>query len=387
MTAMLPLLALVRHGNDTEALMTEVILPLAIDRLYGQLTMPHLVSVDTADEAKNHGDTIRIAKPIEFSDAEDHPTDSAGSQSEDITAGKVDVKLDRHLYKQFAMKDAEFLAHANSLTLPSAAAAAVDAIGRTVNKNLFALYKDIPYISGNPASTAGRDKSDLIAARKEMQNRKILNGRSIVLTSDTEADLLLEFSKINESGDANVVSQGLIGRKYGFDLYSDVQAPYHVAGAAAANAGITLSAQAVTGSTTLALAGVNGATFLKGDVISVAGSHQTFVVTADTAGAAVPVYPAVMEAIASGSAVTVLGDHPIDLAFTKSAFLIAFRNLEVPEDAAGVNIAQMTDPRTGISLRMLRWYEPRTESTQWKFETLCGLKTVSPERALRLGGH
>lgn len=370
MTAMLPLLALVRHGNDTEALMTEVILPLAIDRLYGQLTMPHLVSVDTADEAKNHGDTIRIAKPIEFSDAEDHPTDSAGSQSEDITAGKVDVKLDRQLYKQFAMKDAEFLAHANSLTLPSAAAAAVDAIGRTVNKNLFSLYKDIPYISGNPASTAGRDKSDLIAARKEMQNRKILNGRSIVLTSDTEADLLLEFSKINESGDANVVSQGLIGRKYGFDLYSDVQAPYHIAG-----------------STTLALAGVNGATFLKGDVISIAGSPQTFVVTADTAGSAVPVYPSVLEAIASGSAVSVLGDHPIDLAFTKSAFLIAFRNLEVPEDAAGVNIAQMTDPRTGISLRMLRWYEPRTESTQWKFETLCGLKTVSPERALRLGGH
>ncbi|MDO1496272.1 MULTISPECIES: P22 phage major capsid protein family protein [Pseudomonas] len=387
MTAFSPIVALVRHGNDTEALMTEVILPLAIDRLYGQLTMPQLVSVDTADEAKNHGDTIRIAKPIEFSDADDHPTDSAGSQSEDITAGKVDVKLDRHLYKQFAMKDVEFLAHANSLSLPSAAEAAVDALARTVNKNLFSLYKDIPYISGNPASTAGRDKTDLIAARKEMQNRKILNGRNIVLTSDTEADLLLEFSKINESGDANVVSQGLIGRKYGFDLYSDVQAPYHVAGSAAANAGMTLAAEALVGATALSLAGVDGAAFVKGDVLTIAGSHQTFVVTADTTGSVVPVYPAVVDSIAPGTAVTVVGDHPVDLAFTKSAFLIAFRNLEVPEDAAGVNFAQMSDPRTGISLRMLRWYEPRTESTQWKFETLCGLKTVSPERALRLGGH
>ncbi|MDQ7965902.1 P22 phage major capsid protein family protein [Pseudomonas plecoglossicida] len=387
MTAFSAIVALVRHGNDTEALMTEVILPLAIDRLYGQLTMPQLVSVDTADEAKNHGDTIRIAKPIEFADADDHPTDSAGSQSEDITAGKVDVKLDRHLYKQFAMKDVEFLAHANSLSLPSAAEAAVDALARTVNKNLFSLYKDIPYISGNPASTAGRDKTDLIAARKEMQNRKILNGRNIVLTSDTEADLLLEFSKINETGDANVVSQGLIGRKYGFDLYSDVQAPYHVAGSAAANAGMTLAAQASVGATVLTLDGVGDATFLKGDVLTIAGSHQTFVVTADTAGVAVPVYPAVLDGIAAGTAVSVVGDHPVDLAFTKSAFLIAFRNLEVPEDAAGVNFAQMSDPRTGISLRMLRWYEPRTESTQWKFETLCGLKTVSPERALRLGGH
>ena len=220
-----------------------------------------------------------------------------------------------------------------------------------------------------------------------MQNRKILNGRNIVLTSDTEADLLLEFSKINETGDANVVSQGLIGRKYGFDLYSDVQAPYHVAGSASANAGMTLAAQASVGATVLSLAGVDGATFVKGDVLTVAGSHQTFVVTADTAGDAVPVYPAVIDGIAAGTALTVVGDHPVDLAFTKSAFLIAFRNLEVPEDAAGVNFAQMSDPRTGISLRMLRWYEPRTESTQWKFETLCGLKTVSPERALRLGGH
>lgn len=251
MTAFSPIVALVRHGNDTEALITEVILPLAIDRLYSQLTMPQLVSVDTADEAKNHGDTIRIAKPIEFADADDHPTDSAGSQSEDITAGKVDVKLDRHLYKQFAMKDVEFLAHANSLSLPSAAEAA----------------------------------------------------------------------------------------------------------------------------------------FVKGDVLTIAGSHQTFVVTADTAGSVIPVYPSVVDDIAASTAVTVVGDHPVDLAFTKSAFLIAFRNLEVPEDAAGVNFAQMSDPRTGISLRMLRWYEPRTESTQWKFETLCGLKTVSPERALRLGGH
>lgn len=387
MTAMLPIVALIRCGNDTEALMTDVFLPLAIDRLYGQLTMPNHVTINTSDEAKNHGETVRIAKPVEFSDADDHPTDSAGSQSEDINAGKVDVVLDRHLYKQFGMKDREFSAHANQFTLPSAAEGALDALGRTINKLLFEEYKNIPYVSGNPASTAGRDKRDLIDARKEMQNRKVMGGRKLILTSDTEADLLLEFSKINETGDSGVVSQGLIGQKYGFDLYSDVQAPYHTAGTASANAGITLSAPAVKGATILSLDGVGAATFLKGDVVTLAGSPQTFVVTADTVGAAVPVYPAVLESIPAGTAVSVLGDHPVDLAFTKSAFVIAFRQLETPDDTPGVSIASMADPRTGITLRMLRWYEPRTESTQWKFETLLGIKTVCPERALRLGGH
>lgn len=387
MTAMLPLVALIRCGNDTEAMMTEVILPLGLDYLHGQLTMPNLVTVNTSDESKNYGETVRIAKPVEFADADDHPTDSAGSQSEDINSSKVDVVLNRHLYKQFGMGDREFSAHANKHTLPSAAQGALSAMGRTVNKLLLNEYKEIPYVSGDPTSTAGRDKLDIIAARKEMQNRKVMGGRKLVLTGDTEADLLLEFSKINESGDSGVVSQGLIGQKYGFDLYSDVQAPYHIAGTASKNAGITLNASAGVGATSLSLSGVGAATFLKGDIITLAGSPQSFVVTADTTGAAVGVYPAVLESVPAGTAVSVMGDHPIDLAFTQSAFVIAFRQLETPDETPGVSIASMSDPRTGITLRMLRWYEPRTETTQWKFETLLGIKTVAPERALRLGGH
>lgn len=82
------------------------------------------------------------------------------------------------------------------------------------------------------------------------------------MTGDSEADLLLEFSKLNETGDAGVIQQGLIGRKYGIDLYSDVQAPYHTAGTAAANAGMALAAAASAGDTSLSLAGVAGTTFV-----------------------------------------------------------------------------------------------------------------------------
>lgn len=387
MTAMLPLVALIRFGNDIEALANEVILPTAISRLRGQLSMTGHVTVNTDDVAENVGQTLQLPRPIEFSEAKDHPKNDQGSTSDDIQASVVDVKLDKHVYKQFSMTDEDFLRHAAQFTLPSAMEAAVDSIAVRINRELFDLYKDVPAISGNPASPAGRDKADLIALRKAFLARKITNGVKLVMTADTEADLLLEFSKLNETGDAGVIQQGLIGRKYGIDLYSDVQAPYHVAGTAAANAGMTMAAGASAGATMLVLSGVDGASFHRGDIVKVAGSLQTFTVTADTTGDAIPVFPAVLSPIAAGAAVEVVGDHNVDLAFTKSAFMIAFRQLKTPANAASTTIASMSDPLTGVTLRLLSWYDPARESTQWKLETLFGLKAVAPERAIRCGGH
>ncbi|MCK2118902.1 hypothetical protein MYW52_25865 [Pseudomonas juntendi] len=386
MTAMLPLVSLIRFGNDIEALANEVILPTAISRLRGQLSMTSHVTVNTDDVAEKVGAVLQLPRPIEFSEAQDHPK-GQGSTSDDIEASVVDVKLDKHIYKQFSMTDEEYLRHAAQFTLPSAMEAAVDSIAVRINRELFDLYKDVPSISGNPASLAGRDKADLIALRKAFQARKVNSGVKLVMTGDTEADLLLEFSKLNETGDAGVIQQGLIGRKYGIDLYSDVQAPYHTAGTAAANAGMTLAAAASAGDTSLSLEGVAGATFVRGDVVKIAGSPQTFTVTADTTGSLIPVYPAVLVPIASGTAVEVLGDHNVDLAFTKSAFLIAFRQLKTPANAASTTIASMSDPLTGVTLRLLSWYDPSYESTQYKLETLFGLKAVAPERSIRFGGH
>ncbi|MNP62505.1 P22 coat protein [compost metagenome] len=84
---------------------------------------------------------------------------------------------------------------------------------------------------------------------------------------------------------------------------------------------------------------------------------------------------------------TVVGDHPVDLSFSKTAFLIAFRQLEAPVNTNGTTIGSLTDPDTGITLRLLSWYKPETESTHWKLETLFGTKAVAPERASRMGGH
>ncbi len=387
MTQRNSLVVFAAFGNDFDAHINETIMPLAMSRLRGQLTMPRLISVDKADESKKVGEMVRVNKPVEFDKADEHGTD--GSVATDLNVEKVELRLDRHVYKEFKMSDREFTGMKEGV-IPDALAAAVDVLARTVNSAIFDMGKDVPYFSGSLTSANARDKKDLIAARKTLNNRKVLGDKNLVLTSDTEAELLGIFTTHSEQP---AEKEGIIGRRFGFDIYSDVQAPMHFSGSASASNGIKLSVAGNAGSTLLVVSGAGAnATFVKGDILTVAGSDQVFAVTsgiaADADGAAaIAVTPEISTALASGTAISVVGDHQVDLAFSKTAFMIAFRQLETPANAPGVTMGSMTDPETGITLRLLSWYKAETESTHWKLETLFGCKAVAPERAIRMGGH
>lgn len=381
------LVVLRAFGNDFKALINETILPVAMSRLRGQLTMTRLISVNKADEAKKVGELIRVSKPVEFDKADEHGT--GGSVATDLNVAEVELRLDRHVYKEFKLSDREFTGMQPGV-IPDALAAAVDVLARTVNEAIFDMYTEVPYFSGNLTSENPRDKKDLIQQRKSLHNRMVRGDKNLVLTSDTEADLLGIFTTGNEQP---AEKEGIIGRRFGFDIYSDVQAPMHFSGTASGSNAIKTSVAGNVGSNLLVLSGAGAnATFVKGDILTVAGTEQVFAVTgnvaADADGAvAVAVTPAITEAIASGTAIAVVGDHQVDLAFSKTAFLIAFRQLDAPSNTDGTTLGSLTDPETGITLRLLSWYKPETESTHWKLETLFGTKAVAPERASRLGGH
>ena len=62
MTQSNALVVLPAYGNDFEALINETILPVAMSRLRGQLTMPKLITVNKADESKKVGELIKIGR-------------------------------------------------------------------------------------------------------------------------------------------------------------------------------------------------------------------------------------------------------------------------------------------------------------------------------------
>ncbi|AXQ47708.1 hypothetical protein DZC31_10210 [Stenotrophomonas rhizophila] len=377
--------------NDLSAQINELVLPLALSRLRGQLTMPGLITINTKDESKHFGEEVTVPAPVVFGEADEFdPVE--GSKPSPINAEGVKVKLDKHIYKEWTMSDREFMAHAATNTLPSAMEGAVDALAISMNKAIFSLYKDVGNFSGNLTSASPRDKKALIASRKVLQDNKVLGPRNLVLTSDTEADFLLELSKVNETGDQTLVNEGFIGRKFGWNIYSDVQAPTHFAGTASSVDGIVTTGINLAGSPVLRVAGVDeGATFVRGDIITIAGGYSVSVaadVTADDTGnVEVPVVGGLKLPLQPGVAVEVVGTHNVDLGFTPAAFMAAFRNLETPASSGGVTISSMSDPITGIPLRLLTWYNGSTRATHWSLEMFFGVKTIDPGRAVRMGGH
>ena len=151
-------------------------------------------------------------------------------------------------------------------------------------------------------------------------------------------------------------------------------------------------------------------TFLKGDIITIAGVNrvhpetkadtgvlQQFVVTADsgTSATSLSISPALT---ASGGAQNVSGspadnaaiskvgggasaDWQETLAFSKNAFAFATADLVLPE---GVDFAAR-EVMDGISMRVIRDYTISDDKYPCRIDVLYGYKAIRPQLAARVG--
>jgi hypothetical protein len=131
---------------------------------------------------------------------------------------------------------------------------------------------------------------------------------------------------------------------------------------------------------------------VKGDIVAFAGDSQTYVVTAATgtvggsSAGDVAIEPGLQVATDGGEAVSLTAGHVVNLAFHRDAFAFANRPLaqSTQDLGLGSRILSMTDPQTGISLRLevSRQYK----QVMWEFDLLWGVKLVRPELACRIAG-
>jgi len=166
----------------------------------------------------------------------------------------------------------------------------------------------------------------------------------------------------------------------------DQNAPTHTNGTQ--NGAYTVNGVAALGAKTLTLQ-VGAGTALIGDIFTIAGDTQPYVVTANCAGGAVPILfsPGLKIATAGGEAITFVGaasgvfDH--DLAFHRDAFAFVSRPL-ADEDGLGNIIESVIDPVSGIALRLEVSREHKR--TRYSFDILYGFATVRQEMAVRIFG-
>lgn len=241
--------------------------------------------------------------------------------------------------------------------------------------------------------------------------------RSVVLSSLSQVELI-DAQKGLFNAPAEITKQykkGQMGQAAGFDFAMTQNIPIHTVGPlggtplvnGASQVGASLVSDGWTASA--------GSRLKKGDTFTIAGVYavnpltkqnttqlRRFVVTADVSSdgsgnATLPIFPAIVTsgseqnvtaAPADNAAITVLGAAntvtPVNLAYHKSAFVLATAQLQLPK---GMDMAsRMSDPASGLSIRFVRGFDITNDKFISRLDVLYGWQVVRPEFACRIHG-
>lgn len=209
-----------------------------------------------------------------------------------------------------------------------------------------------------PFGVAG-DLSDIAMARKILDdNGSPQTDLQLVLGTAGIANLRGKQSvlfKVNEAGSADLLRNGVVGRLEGFDVHNSAGVTAVAKGTGASYT--TNTAGYAVGATDITLITGSG-TVLAGDVLTVAGDSNQYVVAAGVGAPGVVkiAAPGLLQAIpASATAVTVGNSATNNMAFSKSAIQLVTRAPLMPVGPDGKpmdsadDVITVTDPVSGIS--------------------------------------
>lgn len=239
------------------------------------------------------------------------------------------------------------------------------------------------------------DLTTVTAARKLLNIQRAPSmDRRVVLNPDAMANALglraVQDASFRRAGEDTATS-GMVGSLLGFDWSEDQQVPTHVRNALGAGA-LTVNGVNAAGATSISIAKGAGANWSakRGDIFTIAGFDQQYVITANTtvthtANTAVPISPPLQLATAGGEGITTVDTHDVNLAFHRDAIALATRPIAPADGFTGGNeFRQAVDPRTGlaISLEVSRQHA----RTAYTWRMLYGATVIRPELGVRILG-
>lgn len=357
--------------------------------------MPALVNTDYGRDARAKGATIDVPIPSAIAAQVVAPGATPPSTA-DSTPTSVPIALDQWYEAPFYLTDKD-IAEAMGGTIPMQVSEAVKALGNNVDNALIGLYTEVYGFGGTAGTTPfGTDTSQATEVRKILnQQLAPKTPRRVVLDPDAEANALdlRAFQDTAWRADADGIREGEIGRKFGFDWFMDQNIGSHTAGSITtgainkASTAVAVGAKSLVGTTA---ASTGAVALVVGDIFTIAGDTQTYVVTTAVTEASASTdftlafEPGLKVALTGSEAITLKASHVTNLAFHRDAFALAVRPLEVPGDGLGNMIRSAVDPVSGLALRLEVSREHKR--TRWSFDILYGVKCVRPELATRLAG-
>lgn len=356
--------------------------------------MPALVNASYSDEAAQKGATIDIPLPPSYTVSDVSPSNTPPAPA-NTSNDLVQLTLSNWKYVDFHLTDKECMEiDRNRHFIPLAAQAAVEALARDINTKIHGGYKQVYGYVGTAGSTPFQSTVNAITDARKVLNTQLAptNPRRVVLdhTAEANALALAQFSDFERTGDPAVKREGEMGRKFGFDWYNSDAVPTHTAGTWTS---ATVQTSVGIGVTSIGVEAHSAALELKfGDVFTVAGDTQTYVVTTSTSTsiaasgtATISFAPALKTAPAAGAALTVKASHVVNMGFHRDAFAYAQRPLGMAmADGLGPQIMFMTDPMTGMTLRITA--SRQHMQTALTYDVLFGTRCIRPELAVRIAG-
>ena len=240
-----------------------------------------------------------------------------------------------------------------------------------------------------PFGTAGdfSDGSNVLRILKD--NGSPLTDNSLIIDTAAGASFLGKQSRYDVSGDVALRRQGILQEIAGMSVRESAQIVTSTAGTGASattdNAGYSI------GDTVITLASAGTGTILAGDVITFAGDTNKYVVASGDAdvsggGTITLAAPGLRKAIAaSTTAITVVAAAARNMAFARSAIVLATRAPALPDGGdMAVDRQLVTDPRSGLSFEVAQYNQYR--QIQYEVSLAWGVKAIKPEHiALLLG--
>ncbi len=257
-----------------------------------------------------------------------------------------------------------------------------------IEADLALLYKTAARAYGTagtaPFGTAG-DYSDAAFVRKILvDNGAPTSDLQLVINTTAGATFRGKQSQAQMAGSEQLQRQGVLLDVHGMSIRESAQVKNHTKGTGASYQ-VNNGAGYAVGATTLAVDTGSG-TVLAGDVATFTGDANKYVVgTALSAGALALNEPGLRAALADDVAMTVGNSYAANMAFSRSAIVLATRAPALPDEGDMADDRFMlTDPRSGLTFEVSVYRQYR--QVQHEISIAWGVANFKPEHtALLLG--
>lgn len=369
-----------------------------------QAILPQVVNKTYEREAGIKGSSIIIPKYIDGMTVSDVTPAEAQPAPEKTSPDYVTLTFAYHRKVNFHIQDSDWTKFdPKSDFIQRNAERAGIALAEEVNSKLFALYEGAVYgwtgTGGTTPFGSGVAISTLANSKAVLTKQKCPGENRIMVLNETATAAALGLDEVRAAhytGQNRTLETGSFERPVlGFRIFEDSQVPSHTKGTLTNGSGMLAKvndAAYTVGESTVDIdeTSLTG-TVTKGDVFTVAGDTQTYVVTTAATAAANAIAglafsPASKVAWADNAVVTFKGSYTANLAFHPEAFAFASRPLmDVKTNNLTTNpMMMMTDPVTGIALRLEVIREHK--QTVFEYDILYGVKLVDERLAMIVAG-